>query len=507
MANDRESKKGEYIKSPDRLLYKVPFRRGIDNRSMYNSSDGQAFSYNEKKQVSIPKIRYKTVTQDTFMRELDPMCHDVLFDSNIPSICRKLDNGSYEAIEYSKMALSIQRNIRDKHTLHLCANPMKFTLLDTRPTKKQSNNFIVFKQYWNARNQDGMRYKMVETQKGLGDAGLLYYFDYKGRIKSRILSYPDYVLLPINDNNGDRMLEAVYYEDGERQRIDCYDDTYLYRFINGMGEQENGWVIEGDPIKHGFSEIPLITKRGEVAWNNIQSIIETYEIVYNIYNVIQKRQGWGILFIKGNTTKNEIFNGSLVIKAVGLDVDKSEVEYKTPPTGDGMKQSLDLLSEQIQKGAGFTQMLPKDVTSMGDISGVAIQFSMSLDNQTALQGVIDWQNVADKMTRLFKEGLAKELVSNGTNPTAITDFENLNIGAKFTVWMPKSALEYNNMIVASKQANVISGETATELCELSQADEKVRREIEEAKEMEKQQKESINEVNNDVEQTKTEEEV
>ena len=70
----------------------------------------------------------------------------------------------------------------------------------------------------------------------------------------------------------------------------------MYRYtkenlVSADGE-ESGWVMQ-KPIIHGFSEIPLITKRGEVAWNNVQNIIESCTLCL----MLLKRYGWG-LYIK-----------------------------------------------------------------------------------------------------------------------------------------------------------------------------------------------------------------
>ena len=132
------------------------------------------------------------------------------------------------------------------------------------------------------------------------------------------------------------------------------------------------------------------------------------------------------------------------------------------------------MEETIQKGCGATFLLPKDVKSSGDISAQAIMLTQSLDIETALQGVIDWQNFADKMCRLFKEGLAKELVNNGKNLTAVTDFESIDINAKFKVWRPQNDTEYNNMLISLKGAGGISEETLIDKNTESSPDEKVR---------------------------------
>lgn len=486
----REEIKEELLSDPLLLKQKKPFTRGSTLDINYFDTPKNV-SLNEYIDAKLPKIKKISVSQDTFLQELDPESHKILYDNNIPSISMKIGRNNYVDVEYKRVAVSYQRNIRDKHVLHLCGNPMQFTMLDTEPTEQQTRDFITFKQYWNLRNQDGMRTKMVSAQKSVGDAGLLYYFDYKGQIKSRLLSYADgYVLCPHNDENGDRVLESVYYKSGDVEYIDSYDDTYMYRYMCDYGtdnSEEVGMWKMLPPQRHGFSEIPLITKRGDVAWNNVQSIIEVYEVIYNIFLVLQKKHGWGMLYIRGRFKKNaEKLNGSIILNDTSMD-GQGKAEYLTPPTPQNTIDTLDHMEETIQKGAGATFILPKDVKSSGDISAQAIMLTQELDIETALQGVIDWQNVADKMTRLFKEGLAKELVNKKIQPTAVTDFDNLHINAKFKVWRPQNDTEYNSMLIQLKGAGLISEETGIEKNTESSPDEKIRR----SKEREEEAKNNI----------------
>lgn len=490
------------LADPDKLITKAPFKRGVTS---WNKPSGETSAYsNERVTASLPRVKFRVVSQAEFLEELYPQSHKVLKDENIPSITMKLKDGQYMDIQYTRMAVSYQRNIRDKQVLHLCGNPMQFTLLNTEPTEQQNKDFITFKKYWHLRNQDGMRTKMVSAQKSMGDAGLLFYRDYKGRIKSRLLCYEDgYVLCSHDDANGDRILETVYYQDNDAEYIDSYDDTYMYRYKREFDGDSMEWIQE-KPIQHGFSEIPLVTKRGKVAWDNVQSIIEVYEIIYNIFLVIQKRHGWGILYIKGqfNDTAKKIA-GAIVLNDTSIDRNGS-AEFKAPPSPQNMIDTLTLMEETIQKGSGTTFLLPKDVNSSGDISAQAIMLTQSLDIENALQGVIEWQNVADKMARLFKEGLAKELVETGINETAATDFNDLDISAKFKVWMPRNDNEYNQMLIQLSGAGLISKETGTEKNTISSPDEKMRLQREAEQDIERTTKMSETTIQTEgVEETQT----
>ena len=218
----------ELLADPEKLKLKKPFTRGYTPIERLTISEVAA---NEILTAVLPSYRSQVVTQEQFLMELDPTSHTCLFDDNIPSICVKNKSGDYTNIEFKKMAVPFQKNIKNKVRLHLTGNKMQFTLSEQNPSEVQRNNFTTFKQYWDLRNQDGMKDKMVDSQLSTGDAGLLYYFDYKGRIKSRVLSFKDgYVLCPHNDKNGDRILESVYYCKDNVEYIDSYDDRYMYRY-------------------------------------------------------------------------------------------------------------------------------------------------------------------------------------------------------------------------------------------------------------------------------------
>lgn len=471
---------------PDKLLLKRPFTRGSDTYSSENSEDGDNARVAEVRTARIPDFRKLIVTQDKFLKELDPQSHEVMFDTNIPHICAKLEGGGYSEIKFKRMPLAFQERIRQKKTLTMCGNPCELSLRKANPTEEDKGNVALIKAKWLDRNQDGMRTKSVYTQLGMGDVGLLFYFDREGRIKSRLLSYEDgYVIISHNDDNGDRLMECVYYQacDGV-QYIDCYDDTYLHRISNKGGS----FSIELEE-KHGFKEIPICTKRGAVAWNDVQGLIEAYETLYNVFIVIQKRHGWGILYIKGKFDESvKKLAGSIILNDRSSDGSGS-AEFKAPPEPTGFLDTLQSLYEQIQVHSSTTFILPKDVKSSGDVSALAIMLTQELDIEGATQGIIDWQNFANKQLRLFKYGLACELVNTGEKPNAITEFAGLDMSCKFKIWRPFNEYEYNQMVCTLKGAGLISNKTGVEINTLSQPDEEMRIAREQA-EAEKKEKEA-----------------
>lgn len=472
----------------EKLLRRKPFTRG--GKIQQNFKSNKPVHLGSKIAARHSCIRKEVISQDQYMAELDPYMHSVLFDDNIPSICVKTAESGVQEIKFVKAAQPFQQCIMEKQTLHMACLPMKFTLADKKPTESVQSDFVTFKHYWDLRNQDGMKVKMVAAAKSFGDAGLLYYIDRHGEIKSRLISYEDgYVICSHNDENGDRMLEVVYYTDSDgNEVIDAWDDNNFYRLTMMDGTD----AYELQVSSHPFGEIPLITKRTTVAWDKGQTLIESYERLDNIFKVLQNKFGWGLLWVKGRIDpKAKKIAGNIVLTDTSYD-GKGDAKFLEPPSPQNTIDTLDQIFAQIQIATGTTFILPKDIHTSSDISGVAVQMTQSLDIQTAKNGIGEWQNVADKMVRLFKRGLAVELVQKGIKDDAITEFDKMNINAQFDIWQPFSEMEYNQGLATMKQAGILSQRTAIEANTISRPDEveRVKQEQEELaqKELDKLEK-------------------
>lgn len=476
------------LQYPDKLLQKKPFTRGASSQSQIKFGFGGAsIGITGTVKATLPDVKKEIVPQSQFPIELDPFSHRVLFDENVPSITIKAKKGGFLEIEQYRMSVPFQVLILDKQVRHLCVNRMNHTLLNTSPSEQQKNYFIRIKQAWAEKNMEGAKTKFVQQQKSYGDAALLYMMS-DGKLVTKNICYDDgYTIISHKNDEGKHILECLYYavtdENGNTiEYIDCYDDEYITRFTNEsyIDGRTGGVVNDGwrryEPVKHGFSENPLITKRGEVAWNRGQAIIESYEALYNTFIVIQKRHGWGALYVKGKFNQNaKKIAGSIVLNDTSLDPN-ADAKYLNPPSPQNMIETLELMEYTIQKATGTTFILPKDIRFGGDTSGLAIELTQELDMATAQDGVIEWQNVANKMMRLFKEGLAMELINTGEEgyAEAKTDFEKLRIHSEFVVWKPKSEEAHNQMLSTLHGAGGISTQTFVEANTVSTPDEMAR---------------------------------
>lgn len=496
MSRKRQDIINDFLANPQKLLLKKPFFRGSASVSIEDPSDGCDMKINQLREAKLPNVRRKIVSQERFLKELDPNCHDVIFDENLPSICVKLEDGGYHEIKFKKFGVAMQRAIVKAQTLYLAGNKRVHVLHDSNPTEKLQKNFADFKWHWLNDNMDGIGYRAVKVQKSVGDVGLLTYMNEKGDVKVRLLSYEDgYQLIAHKDDNGEPLLDCAYYQtaDGVRH-IDAYDDTFHYHFSDSfpVGREEeqetrNGWYMDRQEA-HGFTESPLAIKRGNVAWDNGEDLIELFEIIYNLFAVIQKRHGWGILYIKGkfNETAKKIA-GSVILNDTSID-GNGQAEFKAPPSPQNMIDFMQAILDQIEIATGVTFILPKDVKSSGDISGLAIQMTRSLDIVESSDSVIEWQNFISKTSRLYKEGLAKQLVSSGENPTAITDFAQMRISTSFKPWQPFDETTWNQMLCTLKGSNLISTKTGIEKNTVSAPDEEIRLQ----KEQEEAERKAVN---------------
>lgn len=478
MNKEEIKKRIEYlIDNPDELLMKMPFYRGSNEAVSINNITA---NINCKRKVQLPSISRKEISQSRFMAELDPMCHDVLFDDTVPFITAKIrskDNSWIDTkIEFAKMAIGIQRRILNKNLIHSFGDKMIKTFVNKTPTDAETQMYSDILTKWEERNIEGVAYKMMEAVLGIGDGGMLFYWDYNGNIKARSLSYnKGYVICPHNDDNGDRIAESIYYSDSEgNEYIDTYTDTTLYRHEKTIGENSDNNFILKENVLHGFKEIPLITKRQDPVHGNAQSLIERFEKMCNVHSAILAKYGNGVFYVKGNAEEGDKKALGSYMLVDNSDNPNADAKFLSPPVPEGLQTHLEELFDQIQITSSTTFTLPSDIKTSGDVSGIAIQLTQEMDIEAAKSRAKEWQNVASKMMRLFKHGLAVEYITKGVNETAITDFANINISISFSVWMPKSETEYNNMLIALNSAGAISNKTMIEKSTLGNPDEQSR---------------------------------
>ena len=304
-------------------------------------------------------------------------------------------------------------------------------------------------------NQDGkMRVKLLAPV--LGDKLYPHYNDY-------------------DDMDGFARVYKVYDEEGVSvQHFDVYDSLYVYQYINNG----QGWTMQGAPKMHGFTKIPIVYYRREMAkWEEVQPEIERAEDLTSNWGDTNDYFGVPKFFVKGNlkgfADKGEqgtVFQGEKETDMHILSWDNSPASV----TGELANLFSMIFSYTHSADISFERM--KEVGN--NTSGAAIRLMFTdphMDAQTE--------------TELFGEMFTRRsnIVANGICNTGIiekgipmtvadeTDFEPV-----FKPYMPKNEVEELELItksVGGKQTT--SQKRAIALNPLNDDPEQIEQEIQE----------------------------
>ena len=425
---------GWYLEEPTRLLQKKPFTRSGD---ITNGGSSEAdVSITTKTQVTFSQLRMNEITQDEYLEEYDPSLHRIKWNKSIPHIAVQVGKDTID-IDNMTLVEAYQKNIHAAHTLHATSNELEFTLCNVDKTDAINSLYSEYKQQWQMRNMHNVVREAFSKQKKVGDSSVLFRYETKKKKGSvTVYSYDmGYISIPNYNEFGEQIAVSLYYKTDEGiEIIDTYDDTYFYRSYNVRDKNgEDNWVQDA-PTKHGFSRCPLLYKRGSVAWEYGESIIEMIELMLNINAVALKRFGTFGLVLKGAMDKNSFVRGnSTLIINLSADESNGKQDAKTIefPEPQKMIDYLEYLVKQLQIACSVTFMTPDSLKVGGDIGGNAVQLAMKNDLALATQTVLDWSDFTDGLALLFGEMLSLEA-------DGIGKFNELQVKAKLSVWTPES---------------------------------------------------------------------
>lgn len=451
--------KEQFLNDPVKLLHKKPFVRGVNDEfvRIYR----QDVMDDTSLVAEVPSYTGKTISQAQYLLELDPNSHAIMFNDDIPRLSGN-PNARWDEANPYRASFSFQSQILSQHSMYVNTNPMYFTLLNNNPSDEVHKTFVEIKDEWITRNMDIYKMKLYEEQKSVGDAALLYYFNRRGKMRVRLLSYRDgYQLIPQYDDNGEMILFSVYYQYDGKRKIDCYDEQFIYSYIS---DDKNGTFVIDSINQHGFDEIPVVYKRGEVAWEKGQVLIDIFELLYNIYMIVEKKVGFPILYVIGKASIEKRSDTATMLKDSTTGDLKSDAKYLNPDEPKGFQELLSDLFKKIQICTSSVLVSADDIKVTNDISGVALKILRSAIYERAQRDINEYNDAADKMAYLFKYGVSMELGK-------FVLWNRCNIRAEYDLWTPQSETEYVNRLVIQKQSGIISSQTATQLSPDSQPDE------------------------------------
>lgn len=467
MANDTQPKLRD-------ILTKKPFTRILPDGQYEH---GEFWGDTPETAVNQDRLRKKIVTQEDFMRELDPAGHAINDKSLFPDIWRLNDEDNKWYIqEIPRYAFSFQQIILIKHLTHMCGNDIQFELSDKKVSDAARETFTAHRNGWANKNMEIAWYELVKSVKATGDGAFVGFMD-KGSFGWKTLSflngdklYPHYDLRTGRLDVFARTYNN-YGEDGgiTKRYIDVWDDKNYYRFVSD-GEptgaidkakhailrmfNADGYRLE-EELPHNFDSIPVAYKRDDngPCWTFSQETIEHYELSFS--NLAHNNHDFGlpIMYIKGEGSDViESKDMSYASKIMFLPTDGEAGFLKKEDASNAYKAELDKLEESIYKQS-FAVKTPE--LKSGDTPGVALKIMYSDAFEKALNDAHEYDGCLDKVIDIFNFGYGVEIGKQ-------LDFKNTAIRHYIEPYIHLNVSELTQNLNTAVLGGFLSRQTASE---------------------------------------------
>lgn len=409
------------------ILTKKPFTRILPD-GHYD----HGYIWNEVSEVPMTQdaLKRKIVTQEDFMRELDPAGHLINDKEMFPDIWRKNDDDNrWYVEEIPRYAFSYQQIILVKHLTHLCGNDIQFELSDKSVTDDTRKIFNAHRNGWANKNMEVAWFQLAKSVKATGDGAFVGYLD-NGKFGWKVLSFlngdklfPHYDLMTGKLNLLARSY-SNYAEDGSvvKRYIDVWDEKYYYRFssdgdpktIFERAKQIIFKIFSIDGYKmewkepHGFDDIPVSYKRDDngPCWTFSEETIENFEIAFS--NLAQSNHDFGlpIMYVKGEGSEEVTTSDMSYASKIMILPSDGEMGFLNRQDASGAyKTELDKLEDLIFKQS-FAVKTPE--LKSGDTPGVALKIMYSDAYEKAMTDAHEYDDAIDKMISIFTWGYGIE---------------------------------------------------------------------------------------------------
>lgn len=409
------------------LLTKKPF-----TRIMPNGHYDHGYMTNDVSEVAVTHdfLRRKIVTQEDFLRELDPAGHLINDKELFPDVWQKNEeDGRWYIQEIPRYAFSYQQIILVKHLTHLCGNDIQFELSDKSVTEETRDVFNEFRNGWANKNMEIAWYQLAKSVKATGDGAFIGFLD-KGKFGWKVLSFLNGdKLFPHYDLRTGRLMTFArtycnYSEDGSvtKRYIDVWDDTYYYRFV-ADGDPTNlfekakqlifklfstdGYRLEWME-SHGFDSIPVAYMRDDngPCWTFSQETIENYEVAFS--NLAHSNHDFGlpIMYVKGEGSEEVTTNDMSYASKIMILPSDGEIGFlNRQDASNAYKAELDKLEDSIYKQS-FAVKTPE--LKSGDTPGVSLKIMYSDAYEKAMTDAQEYDGCVDRMIDIFVWGFGIE---------------------------------------------------------------------------------------------------
>jgi len=409
------------------LLTKKPF-----TRIMPDGHYDHGYIWNDVSEVAVTpdRLRRKIVTQEDFMRELDPAGHLINDRELFPDIWQQNEeDGRWYVQEIPRYAFSYQQIILVKHLTHLCGNDIQFELSDKSVTDDTRSVFNEHRNGWANKNMETAWYQLAKSVKATGDGAFVGFLD-KGKFGWKVLSFLNGdKLFPHYDLRTGKLSTFArtycnYAEDGTvtKRYIDVWDEKYYYRFVADgdptslldKAKQIIFKLFSTDGYKlewmepHGFDDIPVAYMRDDngPCWTFSEETIENYEVAFS--NLAHSNHDFGlpIMYVKGEGSEELTTNDMSYASKIMILPSDGEIGFlNRQDASNAYKAELDKLEDNIYKQS-FAVKTPE--LKSGDTPGVSLKIMYSDAYEKAMNDSQEYDGAVDKMIEIFTWGYGIE---------------------------------------------------------------------------------------------------
>lgn len=463
------------------LLAKKPFTRVMP---IGHGKHGETRRTSEIPTPSDELVRL-IVTQEDFLRELDPYAHLIYDREYYPDIWRQnAEDGKWYIEEVPRYAFAFQRIILTKHLTHLCGNDIVFELADYYDDPNMVAVLDSVRRGWNKKNMEEAWYQLARSVKATGDGAIVGFLD-SGEFGWRALSflngdklYPHY-----SRRTGKMEIFARKYNDIDEngdtaEYVDVWDEIYFYR-LHSLGHDDkrgldnamasgttflDGYDITGWEIelmeRHGFRKIPVAYHRDDngPCWTFSQENIDNYEMAFSRLAQSNHDFGLPIAYVKGEGAQ-ELTSADLsyASKMFVLPENGEAGFLNRQDASNAYKTELDVLEDNIYRQS-FAVRTPE--LKSGDTPGVAIKMLYSDAYENAINDSQMYHHAIGELYEMFVWGYGIETEKR-------LDFTNTDITYYIAPYFHVNETERANILALAVQNKFCSRQTAAEKFTLS----------------------------------------
>ncbi len=369
---------------------------------------------------------------------------------------KKKDDGELKVI--NKASVPFCQDIVVTAVAYLLGNP---------PTLQPSEENDVsgsIKKIWQKNRMESKLIDFAKIVKSEKIAAIVFYFNERNEIKSKLLSFEKGLLLPYFDEYGDLTAFGWKYKYNKKDRMHLFTDEVTY-----VLENSDGWKLIKEEI-NPFGKIPVVfLQQDEVEWHNVKWAIDRYEVLLSVQADINDEFGSPKYKVVGKVAKDNKDPRFIKLEIAETEhgnVVRGDVDIISAPNAVAaieleMKTLKSIIYEQTQTiNANF-----ESVKGIGNISNEAMELMYQAAILKARFAEPDYEVVIDRCINVIKGGLAY-LVEKRIPPyngLSLEEIENTTYSVKFNSILPKSDESYLKLLGDLFGLGAISVRTAIDL--------------------------------------------